>query len=82
MTEVGDGFYKYSFTTYDEDNEYSIRCDGSATLSDTDRYVFAGNESYVDDIWDAQTLDHNVIGSMAQELNAAAVRRTTDAQSS
>ena len=68
MTEVGDGFYKYSFATYDEDKEYSIRADGTATLAAADRYQFAGNESYVDDLWDAQTTDHDVIGSLAVEM--------------
>ena len=41
MTEVGDGFYAYAFTAYDPTKDYSIRCDGGATLIDADRYVIA-----------------------------------------
>jgi len=41
MTEVGDGFYMYAFTAYDPTKDYSIRCDGGATLIDADRYVIA-----------------------------------------
>lgn len=50
MAEVGDGWYKYNFTTYDANKDYAIRCDGSATLGNQDRYCFAGNENYIDDI--------------------------------
>ena len=44
MTEVGLGFYKYDFTTYDEDEDYVIRADG-VTLSGSDRYVYSSNET-------------------------------------
>ena len=50
MEEVGDGSYSYDFSGYDSLKSYSIRCDGGNTLVNADRYVFAGNESYVDDI--------------------------------
>jgi hypothetical protein len=53
MLESGDGSYKYDFTAYDRDEDYSIRCDGGAGLSDSDRYTFAGNENYVDDVVDS-----------------------------
>jgi len=91
MTEVGDGFYSYDFTSYDEDADYSIRCDGSATLTNNvERYTYAGNESYVDDIWDAQVTDHQVAGSMGYEIrgsggviigNNGTARRITKAES-
>ncbi len=45
MTEIAGGFYKYDFTAYDEDIDYVIRGDGSATLSGSDRYVFSSNET-------------------------------------
>ncbi len=45
MTEVAGGFYQYDFTTYDEDEDYCIRADGTATLSGADRYVFSTNET-------------------------------------
>jgi len=45
MTEVAGGFYTYDFTTYDEDEDYCIRADGTNTLSGADRYVFSSNET-------------------------------------
>jgi len=45
MTEIAGGFYKYDFTTYDEDEDYCIRADGSATLTGSERYVFSTNET-------------------------------------
>lgn len=50
MSESGDGNYKYEFAGYDADKEYAIRCDGGATLSNFDRYKYAGNENYIDDL--------------------------------
>ena len=44
MTEIAGGFYKYDFTTYDEDIDYVIRAD-AVTLSGSDRYVHASNET-------------------------------------
>lgn len=45
MTEIGGGFYKYDFSTYDEDEDYCIRADGTSTLSGADRYVISSNET-------------------------------------
>ena len=45
MTEIAGGFYVYDFTTYDEDINYVIRADGTSTLSGSDRYVYASNET-------------------------------------
>jgi hypothetical protein len=45
MTEIAGGFYKYDFTTYDEDEDYCIRADGTATLSGAERYVYSTNET-------------------------------------
>ena len=45
LTETGDGFYKFSFTDYDESKTYSFRADGTSTLTGTDRYVFGTNEN-------------------------------------
>lgn len=44
MTSLGDGFYKYNFSGYKQALDYSIRADGGAGLSDTDRYMYATNE--------------------------------------
>lgn len=50
MTEVGDGHYSYDYTGYDSTKDYAIRCDGGVTLPYGERYTYAGNESYVDDV--------------------------------
>ncbi len=72
MTEVGDGFYSYDFTTYDEELDYSIRCDGSSSITnDAERYTYAGNESYMEDILDASINDHDSIGSVGASILGA-----------
>ena len=45
MTEIAGGFYTYDFTTYDEDEDYVIRADGTATLTGAERYVYSTNET-------------------------------------
>jgi hypothetical protein len=54
MSEVGGGFYKYDFTGYDASLDYAIRVDGGATLPIMERYAYAGNEGFHDDITDIQ----------------------------
>ena len=44
MTEIGSGFYKYEFATYDEDEDYCISTDGTSSLSNYERYNFSTNE--------------------------------------
>lgn len=50
MTGFGDGSYYYEYTTYDSEKDYAIICDGGSSLVDTERYKFAGNENYIDDV--------------------------------
>jgi hypothetical protein len=50
MTEVGDGHYVYDYIAYDLDKNYAIRSDGGGTLPNADRYKYAGNENYIEDI--------------------------------
>lgn len=50
MSEVGDGNYKYDFTSYDLHKDYSIRCDGGIILPNSERYTYGGNENYIEDI--------------------------------
>ncbi len=45
MTEISSGFYKYDFTTYDEDEDYVIRADGTSTLQNSERYAYSTNET-------------------------------------
>ena len=50
MTELSDGFYYYNFSGYVYTKDYAIRCDGTSALSDSERYMIAGNENYYEDI--------------------------------
>lgn len=43
MTEVGGGFYSYTFSAYDPTNDYAFRADGGSTLSGGDRYKSGSN---------------------------------------
>ena len=69
MTEVGDGHYSYDYTGYDYLKDYAIRCDGGATLAASERYTYAGNENYVDDI--DSTIDNNtsILSISAQNVS-------------
>lgn len=57
LIEKGDGHYAYEFTAYDYTKDYAIRVDGGASLSNTFRYKYSGNENFVDDI--DSVLDNN-----------------------
>lgn len=65
MSEVGDGWYKFSFDDYDCDNDYVITIDGGDSSLDS-RYSFAGNESFVNDIWGTQRDLHTITGSQGE----------------
>jgi len=45
MIEVSNGFYKYDFSAYDEDEDYLISSDGGSALNDSDRYLSGTNET-------------------------------------
>jgi len=45
MTETGSGFYYYDWAGYDEDQDYVIVADGTATLTGNDRYAYSSNET-------------------------------------
>ena len=40
MSEYGNGFYYYDFTTYNQRNRYQVYIDGSATLPNASRYNY------------------------------------------
>jgi hypothetical protein len=40
MTEVGDGFYQYTWASYNQDEDYVFRCDGGASLPNPERYTY------------------------------------------
>lgn len=44
MAEVGGGFYKYFFSGVNINEEYLVRTDAGGTISDAERYTFAGIE--------------------------------------
>ena len=61
MVELGDGMYKYSFTSYDPSIEYAIRCDAGIIVGLSNRYSFVSTEndytlelSYLKDITDGR----------------------------
>ncbi|PPD55677.1 MAG: hypothetical protein CTY12_00025 [Methylotenera sp.] len=60
--EVGLGWYRYNFTSYNPTKNYVFTFDGGNTLIDCDRYKIGGNESYVEEIssqvWEEQSTDH------------------------
>jgi hypothetical protein len=64
MAEVGGGFYKYNFTTYDTDINYLFRVDGGVALNGNDRYQAFGNETFKEDIADA-VLDETVVDHLS-----------------
>lgn len=78
MTEVGDGFYKYSFSTYNDTKRYVFRTDGGASLADSERYEYAATEELdvtdksitdiTDSVWDESTTSHLLVGSTGEML--------------
>lgn len=40
MTEKGDGWYIYNFSTYVQTKQYLVTIDGTSTLSGSERYKF------------------------------------------
>jgi len=65
--EIGTGWYRYDFLTYDPTKNYVYTFDGGISLSMGERYKIGGNESYVEDIssgvWDEPTLSHLGLGT-------------------
>ena len=79
MIEVGGGFYKYDFTTYDTTKNYVIRSDGGAILADSERYEVAATEELkvedavitdiVNGVWDEASTSHLTSGSTGEVLS-------------
>jgi hypothetical protein len=65
--EIGAGWYRYQFTTYDTSKNYVFTFDGGAGLSAYERYKVGGNETYAeevsDGVWDEQANTHVQTGS-------------------
>ena len=66
-TEIGNGWYRYDFSTYDLTQNYVYTFDGGVSLTDCERFKIGGNESYVEDItdgvWDEPSINHLASGS-------------------
>lgn len=79
MIEIGDGFYKYSFATYNSTKEYLFISDGGDTLPPNERFGTNGTDTtvvspasvddIVDKVWDESAIDHLLIGSTGAFLN-------------
>ena len=75
--EIGMGFYRYDFASYDPTKSYVFAFDGGAALTAFDRYKYGGNESYVEDIapiaadavWNETHNDHLGAGSTGLTLS-------------
>lgn len=81
MTEIGNGWYKYAFTTYDRALDYVFVIDGGSSLDAYDRYQHGGNESYAEDISSAvleePLVDHAVTGSLSDNVTRIKADTTT-----
>lgn len=81
LTEVGDGLYRYDFTTYNYVKNYAFVIDGGATLTGSDRYKFGGNESYEEDIsfevWEEPATAHLAANTMGLLVNLIKSDTTT-----
>lgn len=73
MTEVGSGWYRYNFSTYDFSENYIFTADGGGILADFERYNTAANESYGEDIsyltWEESSVFHVAGGTTGFLLN-------------
>jgi len=45
MTEIGGGFYKYDYTSFDSGKDYVSTCDGGAAQLEGERYSFGSSGS-------------------------------------
>ena len=45
MTEIGGGFYKYNYTSFDSTKNYVFVCDGGAAQQDGERYTYGSSGS-------------------------------------
>ena len=75
MIEVGDGFYKYTFSTYDPNKQYLVISDGGVSLPTGYRFKEGAisdlddKESLVDAIYEEPTADHNNAGTYGLQFN-------------
>lgn len=84
MVEIGGGWYRYDFLTYDIAKNYTFTTDGGGTLPTFERYSTAVNESYQEDVvsavLDEDATSHIIPGSVGlviQQTHANTVTTLT-----
>ncbi len=66
MTAISNGFYRYSWTTYDETKDYVIQCYcGDASMPANERYMVGTNNQSCDEI-NLKLPDDYIMGSSVQ----------------
>ena len=71
MVEVGDGFYKYTFTAYDPTKEYLFRTDGGASLPVSERFQRVSSRNSAFDTWSQQRSDFVASGTFGLSITTA-----------
>jgi hypothetical protein len=74
LTEVGDGWYKYDFTTFDDTKNYTILFDGGAALPNSERYAASGSTGLTQSnvasaVWDEDLSTHDTLGTAGSYLS-------------
>ena len=81
LIEVGSGWYRYNFTTYDYTKSYVFTVDGGASLNGCERYKIGGYDSFVEDIsfevWEEPGASHLTLGTTGFILNSIKSDTTT-----
>lgn len=75
MIEIGNGFYKYTFTGFDPRKDYIYQADGGPSLSDAERYASGAccapePEEVADGVWEADSSLYTDISEMGGRHNA------------
>lgn len=82
MVEIGDGWYRYDFLTYDPNKGYVITTDGGGILPTYERYSVAANETYAEEVTEVMmnevtASDYNTPGSFGAILNQTHANTST-----
>lgn len=81
VIEIGGGWYRYQFITYNPSRNYVFTFDGGASLPGNERYKIGGNESYeeeiTDSVWNEPSLDHQIPGSTGEVMVQTKADTTT-----
>lgn len=63
-TEIGQGWYRYDFSSYDPIKSYTYVFDGGNTLTDWERFKAGKQEELPLNIWDDPSTNHLISGTM------------------